>query len=544
MDSKKRRIFMDILFGVSVMLALGAIAYGLGLVPSIGLTHAGPVVSSPTGNPIVRENALAGTNNWEIPSGKGASTQIQAYANATSVQSGDKLTFYVSTQKEGTRYSIGIYRLGWYGGTGGRLIDIHSGLKGHAQGYYDLGTGLLNGCHSCHVDTSTGLVEANWQPALTLTVPSDWTTGVYLAKFVDESSWQTYTPFDVRSVSGTSQGGASHAATAKYVVVTPDTTYAAYNIWGGYSLYAVGTSKQDEEAEQAKGIKVSFDRPYVDGYGADQVLPLEADAIHWLERQGYDLSYISSVDLHEQPAQLLQYKAYISIGHNEYWTKEMRDGVEHARDAGVGLAFLGADAAYWQMRFEPDSAGQRDRTVVCYKVLTNHSDLDQDPLYGKDNARVTTQWRDPLVARPENALIGVMYSSLTHSGQEFPWQVSSTAQSSFLTGTGLQAGKQYGCGLVGYEWDRVFDNGATPSGLQVLSTSQTVDIFNQSDTSNTTYYIARSGALVFATGSMSWAAALDPYRFGISTQCASKDRVVSGMQILLSHIMDDLVVHH
>jgi hypothetical protein len=539
MESKKKRVFMDIVFALFVMLALAAIAYGLGLLPSlrpapVGLAQSS---SSPTGNPIVRENALAGTNNWQIPQGKGASTQIQAYASATSVQPGDKLTFYVSTQKEGTHYSVGIYRLGWYGGTGGRLIDTHSGLQGHAQGYYDQGAGQLNSCRTCHVDTTTGLVEANWQPSLTITVPSDWTTGVYLAKFVDATNWQTYTPFDVRSASG-----AGKADTAKYVVVTPDTTYAAYNIWGGYSLYAIGTSKLDEDTEQAKGVKVSFDRPYVDEYGADQVLSLEANSIHWLERQGYDLSYISAVDLHEQPAQLLQHKAYISIGHNEYWTKEMRDGVENARDAGVGLAFLGADAAYWQMRFEPDGAGQRDRTIVCYKVLSDHNNLDQDPLYGKDNSRVTTQWRDPLIGRPENALIGVMYSSLTHTGQEFPWQTNATAQSPFLEGTNLQAGKQYGCGLVGYEWDRAFDNGAAPAGLQILGSSQTTDIFNQSDTSNTTYYTAHSGALVFATGSMSWMAALDPYRFEISAQCANKDRVVTGMQRLLSNIMDELVV--
>src|SRR5947209_4979026 len=70
-------------------------------------------------NAIVSENAHLGTTSWQIPTGAGATTQIQAYASATSVAAGQKLSFYVSTQVEGTRYMIGIYRLGWYGGLGG-----------------------------------------------------------------------------------------------------------------------------------------------------------------------------------------------------------------------------------------------------------------------------------------------------------------------------------------------------------------------------------------------------------------------------------------
>jgi hypothetical protein len=158
---------------------------------------------------------------------------------------------------------------------------------------------------------------------------------------------------------------------------------AAYNNWGGYSLYAYNSIVQ--------GVKVSFDRPsaYLDR--SDQVLVFEADAIHWMERNGYNLSYMSNIDLHMHPASLLQHKAYISLGHDENWTKEMRDAVENARKSGVGLAFLEANAAYWQVRLEPDTSGVANRTVVCYKVLTNQHDLSRDPFYGKDNTRVTSQ---------------------------------------------------------------------------------------------------------------------------------------------------------
>ena len=489
-------------------------------------------------NPIVAENARPGTNNWQIPRGKEATIEIQAYASATSVSPGEKLTFYVSTQKEGTVYSVEIYRLGWYGGLGGRLIMASQALlTGHAQGYYDLINHRLVGCNSCDVDTKTGLVEANWQPSHTLTVSSDWTTGVYLAKFIDVNGYQTYVPFDVRGNFNSS-----------YIVVTSDATYEAYNTWGEYSLNGVdGTTADIGTSEQnrlARAVKVSFDRPYVDGHGSGQVLRFEADAIHWLESQGYDLSYISSVDLHEEPGLLLHHRAYLSLGHDEYWTKEMRNGVEQARNSGVGLAFLGADAGYWQMRFEPDKAGTLDRTIVCYKVATVNNDLARDPLYGKDNTRVTAEWRDPVLARPENALIGIMYSGFIHSRQGFPWEVSSLAKSPFLDGTGLQPGQQYGCGLVGSVWDRIFSNGATPAGLQVLGTSQTQTDDNRADTSNTTYYIAPSGAMVFATGSIYWTLSLDHYRYQTDTLCANQNTVVPGMQKLMANIMDALVIHH
>src|SRR5436853_1227128 len=88
-------------------------------------------------NAIAQENAQLGTRKWEIPANKQALTQIQAYAGATSVMPNDKLTFYVSTEKNGDRFSVEIYRLGWYGGDGARLMTSEVGLVGQAQGYYN-----------------------------------------------------------------------------------------------------------------------------------------------------------------------------------------------------------------------------------------------------------------------------------------------------------------------------------------------------------------------------------------------------------------------
>ena len=127
-----------------------------------------------------------------------------------------------------------------------------------------------------------------------------------------------------------------------------------------------------------------------------------------------------------------------------------------------------------------------------------------------------------MLNRPENALIGIMYSGLADTQQQlgFPWQVNPLAKSPLLDGTGLQPGQQYGCDLVGYEWDRIFNNGATPAGLQVLGVSHTASDFNTADISDTTYYIARSGAMVFATGSIYWTTVLDSYRSSTDKRCA------------------------
>lgn len=524
---------------VVVALALGIVLLGPSLLLGANDATVSPTTvtqgATATDNVIVRENAQLGTSSWRIPAGHVASTQIQAYAGSTYVLPGKSITLYVSTQKAGVHYRIDVYRLGWYQGLGGRLMFSSSEQVGHAQGYYNLAAHRLLDCASCLVDKQTGMVEANWQPSYTLQIPSDWTTGVYLVKFTDASGWQTYAPFDVLG-----------NFNSTYVAVTPDTTYAAYNDWGGSSLYdRDGVSTVTELGNEPKGVKVSFDRPYDQEAGSSQVLVYEVDAIRWMERQGYDLSYISNVYLQNDPGQLLHHKAYLSLGHDEYWTKEMRDAVEQARDKGVGLAFLGADAAYWQMRFEPDSAGVPDRTIVCYKVLTTDHDLADDPLFGQDNTRLTTLWRDPALGRPENELVGVMFSDLTHKQQGFPWRVSPDANSPLLKGTGLQPGQAYGCGLVGYEWDRVFANdGVTPAGLQVLGASPTVNDSGHPDSSNTTYYIAPSGAMVFATGSIYWTYGLDSYRLHADPTCGSRDTVIPGMQTLMANVMAALIVRH
>ena len=534
----KARFIMSIVIFVVIGTCIGIIAFGPSLLN--GSMGSGNVLSQSgdtntvSGNAIVQENAQPGTFAWLIPDNRAASTQIQAYAGATSVAPGKSITFYVSTQQDGTHYSLGVYRLGWYAGTGGRLMTTAGGLIGHMQGYYDATNNRLMNCSSCYVDGTTHLIEANWKPSYTLQVAPDWTSGLYLAKFTDVNGMQTYAPFDVL--------GNTHSA---YIAVTQDTTLAAYNSWGGYSLYDQDESGTASETSSVanRASMVSFDRPYADGDGAAQTLLFELPAIRWMEQQGYDVSYASSVDLHEHPEMLLQHKAYISLGHDEYWTKSMRDGVEAARNHGVGLIFMGADAAYWQMRFSKNQqTGVADRTIVCYKVSVDNNDYARDPMYGVDNSVVTSEWRDPVVNRPENTLIGIMFSDLTHKVFGYSWRVDPQADPMLLRNTGLQPGHTYGCGLVGYEWDKIFPG--SPSNLRVIATSHTTDDTGLPDTSNTTYYIANSGAMVFASGSIYWAAALDSFRAVPDTACGGSDTPVPAIQALMANVMSAVVEHH
>src|SRR5207248_7383190 len=132
---------------------------------------------------------------------------------------------------------------------------------------YEASNHQLVRCSTCLVNKTTGLIEANWRPSYTVTVSPDWTTGIYLAKFTDANGLQTYVPFDVL--------GNFHSS---YVAVTPDTTYAAYNDWGGASLYNEdNTFFSEKDTSLAKSTKVSFDRPYTQVNGSSQVLVFEAD---------------------------------------------------------------------------------------------------------------------------------------------------------------------------------------------------------------------------------------------------------------------------
>ena len=469
-----------------------AARFAAGLLVLGWLLAAVPAWAAP--NPIVAENAHAGTRAWQWqndPDAAAAATdtggQIKAYASATSVNVGGELTLHVSVSPA-QGYRVKVYRLGWYGGLGGRLMTTLDGLSGTPQ-------------PPCVPEAGSGLIECDWAAGPTLHVPTTWTSGVYLAVLVNDARYATYSTFVVRDDERRSD----------LLFQQSVTTYQAYNNYPadgvtGKSLYDSNSLGATTVAGTRRAVAVSFDRPYSGLAGAGQLFDWEIRGLRWLERSGYDVSYSTDVDTHEHPERLLEHRAFLSVGHDEYWSGAMFDGAERARDAGVSLAFLGGNDVYWQVRFAPSSAGVPDRVMVCYK------DAAVDPVTG---ASTTVRFRDPPVRRPEQTLLGVMFTGVQQGGFGGVYSplVVAAADSWAWAGTGAVDGDGIP-GIVGYEADRRFPTVAGPvtRGPQVLLSSSTFPTGGAgTDVSNSSVYQAPSGAWVFAAGTIAWVRGLDDW---------------------------------
>ena len=447
-------------------------------------------------NAIVAENKLAGTTNWQISSANQATNEIVGYGDATSINKGESINLKVSLNQPG-QYRIDVYRLGYYGGAGGRLVTSVNSIAGSTQS-------------GPTINPTTKLIEYNWNTSYTLMTGSNWTTGLYYAKLTDAATGkQNYIQFVLRDDSRPADIGFQDAiATAE-----------AYNTFGGDSSYNFNTPGGQ------RAYQVSFDRPF--NYGASNTsaqfntLTWEYNMTRWLESQGYDVSYFTNLDVSTNPLQLYSQKTFLSVGHDEYWSMDERNNVEKARDNGINLAFFGANNAYWQVRYEASTSGQANRVMTVYKDTSGvGTGTALDPITQTNPTASTTLFRSAEVNRPENALLGVGYigdwgSANVYNGLDF---VVSNASDPYYANTGLRNGDKL-TGLVGLEWDGLLNNGLTPAGLVVLSqspVSSTGDVIlvppgTNTNISNSVRYTAASGAKVFSTGSIQWVWGLDSF---------------------------------
>lgn len=476
-------------------------------VPQAALAAQGfTVVPFQVNSPAAQENQQPGTTSWELDP-RVNTTFIQGYAGAVSAQAGDTVPLYISTVVPAT-YTLSVFRIGWYNGLGGRLMLTVPHLQSLSQGFWTSSYGLVD-CTRCQFDPKTHLLDAHWLPSYHLLIPSGWQSGVYLIKLSVGRIAESYIPLVVRA----------DQSTSSVLLNIPINTYEAYNIWGGYSLYQhVGQTAANEESNTTRASKVSFNRPFDRSAGVGDFFYWDLHTVRWVERSALDVTYTTSMDVAVRPATLLQHRIYLDSGHDEYWTKSMRDGIERARDLGVNLAFLGADDSYWQARLEPDAAANANRTLVCYKVATTSNNPSQylanDPMYPAHPELVTAQWRDPVVHRPENSLLGLMYNSyFAADGRYVPDLVitSSHHLDQMALMAGLVGGEHLRTGLVGYEYDSEWQNGFTPKNLVVLARSPVINIYHQRQVASTSYYRAASGAIVFDAGTLWWANGLDNF---------------------------------
>jgi len=416
---------------------------------------------------VADENAKPGTGDWQI-TGVGEAGAIEGYASSVSATRGETITLYVSTRARS--FHVEAYRMGWYGGTGGRLVWTSSDMPGKRQAAPTVTPGV-------------NLVEGRWDPSLTVTIDPGWPPGCYLLKLVAPvEGVQQWIPLTVRD----------DASRSAFLMMNAVTEWQAYNEWGGYSLY-FGRGRGGRSF-QNRGRIVSFDRPYDQPGGAGDFIGLEFPLVQLMEERGFDVNYATSVDVHRHPELVLQHRALLSPGHDEYWSRPMRDGAEAARDHGVNLAFFGANAAYRQIRFEPSAIGP-DRHQICYKAA------NEDPMRKMDPSLVTVNWRDAPVNRPENAMIGQQYKCNPVSND----MVIVAPDAWVFENTGVTMNQRLPT-VIGPECDSYTPGKQVPPNVQILAHSPV----KCGGFSDMTYYTAPSGAGVFASGSIWWLTKLKP----------------------------------
>src|SRR5437870_1871278 len=289
-----------------------------------------------------RENARPGTRDWLLtntridPKTKYRCPWIEGYCSRTSGRSGEEIAFHVSTNPS-SPFTLDIYRMGYYGGTGGRQVLSLGPFKGAPQADPPIGEKRVRDCR--------------WEPCATIKIPSDWLSGVYLGKLTAErDGLQSYVIFIVRD-----------DRPADFIFQCSDTTWQAYNRWPSqFALYDDG----DNQWYWGPNVQVSFNRPYgkycqiLDAplsTGSGEWFLWEFPLAYWLESRGYDVTYVSNVDTHADPKSLLRAKGFLSVGHDEYYSIEMFRHLKAAIDAGLNVAFLSGNAVCGRILFSPDA---------------------------------------------------------------------------------------------------------------------------------------------------------------------------------------------
>jgi hypothetical protein len=430
------------------------------------------------------ENSLPGDKDWHITD-LGAPDAIMGYAGQASVLPGEPVRVYVSTTSR--EFRVRAFRIGWYRGDLARRVWESGPVRGRRQ-------------RAAALTADTRTVRTDW--GVSLTVPTDgWPAGSYLLRLDADSGAQRYVPVTVRSAS----------TAGKIVLKNGVATWQAYNTWGGYDLYHGPGGEYGNRA-----LAVSLDRPY-DVDGAYLFGIYERKLIVLAERLGLPLAYLTSMDIAADARALDGASALISLGHDEYWSPPERAHVTAARDAGVNLAFLGANAMFRRTRLAPTMLGAR-RLVICYKTS-----YQQDPMYGKDNALVTSDWREPPDPDPESSVTGTLYEGFPTVAD----YVVATPDAWMFKGTGVRKGSRFAA-MVGVEYDRVNPGFPVQRPIQVLSHSP-VTCAGVNSYCDSAYYTHRSGAGVFNAGTMRWVESFGPplYGWGITRSCGRFTRRVT-----------------
>jgi hypothetical protein len=404
-----------------------------------------PTVSAAPSDPdlIRRENERPGTRDWMLssaridPASKYRSPWIEGYCSHASARAGERISLHVSTKPE-SPYLIDVYRLGYYAGAGGRHVMTLGPFEGRAQPDPPVAERRMRDCE--------------WEAATTIVVPHDWVSGVYVGKLSAlRDGSQSYVIFIVRD-----------DRAADFIFQCSDSTWQAYNRWPSqYSLYDDGWS----EWYWGGNSQVSFNRPYakycqhVDAplsVGSGEWFLWEFPLAYWLEQCGYDVTYISTVDTHANGPGLGRAKAFLSVGHDEYYSIEMFNHLRAAVDAGVSLAFFSGNACFGRVTFTQDSRGSPHRILRRVGVFAPRGGL-------RDLPGMNRLPHEPPYARE---LIGAQSTGPLVGGADWTCRAP---EHWIFAGTGMKEGDSIP-GLVGWEWH---GDPAPIPGLVILASGPT-----------------------------------------------------------------------
>lgn len=425
-----------------------------------------------------------------------ASTTLEGYAGATSVKQGGSIVFCVrdpqGSMTTTTTVAMGVGRIAVGDGS---MLSTTVKVKNATVP----ANASTNGC--------------GWPVTTTLTVPTTWPSGLYYAVFGSGNKVCTV-PFVVRPSAPTPG--------VKVLVQIAVTTAQAYNSYGGKSLYAYNSTS----GVPAK--RVSFNRPHTDplNYAFDA---WQAPFVRWLEKNGIAADFCTSIDLHQDASPLSGYQLFLTAGHDEYWSRPMRDKLDALVAAGGNAGIFSGNTCWWQVRFEA-AGGVANRTMVCYKE-TAASDPETRPAYK------TTNWISLVPPLPENSTFGLGWNlGCSWAGSQprpnTPYLVQRAEHWAFA-GTGIAAGGSFGGAYVGYEADalsvvrgadgRAYPTGqdASPATLRVLAladastwNAQSLALGGSGEKSGTAVISihSRGGAagVVFNGGTVEWALGLQP----------------------------------
>jgi len=174
-----------------------------------------------------------------------------------------------------------------------------------------------------------------------------------------------------------------------------------------------------------------------------------------MEKEGYDVSYISNVDTHVDPKGLLRAKAFLSVGHDEYWSLDMFRHMREAINQGVHAAFLSANTCCGVLAYYANAAGIPNRAI---SRIGQYGPIQEAAVKGGFPELLELKHNGP----NEATLIGARSTFPVTGGADW---ICANDKHWIFAGSGVKNGDGIP-GLVGWEWH---GDPADIPGLEVVA---------------------------------------------------------------------------